>query len=123
MNTGESAGQRMRAMIAWWDLTDAAETAETLQDFVAAEEKHWAEIPGLLLKVWISDPDTRRWGAVLLWESQEAARDAVLPGSPAVRIGHPVDFRAWFDVVATTGPGVAEHLSASGRRPAPPGTE
>ncbi|NUR00284.1 MAG: hypothetical protein HOY79_28270 [Streptomyces sp.] len=91
----------MKAMIAWWDLTESQQTAGTLRDFIRKESEHWSGIPGLLLKIWLSDPSTGRWGALLLWESEEAARAAVLPRSPARLIGHPVDFRAWFDVEAT----------------------
>ncbi|MEU1463105.1 hypothetical protein ABZ467_20910 [Streptomyces sp. NPDC005727] len=91
----------MKAMIAWWDLTESRQTAGTLRDFIREESKHWTDIPGLLLKTWLSDPSTGRWGALLLWESEEAARAAELPRSPAELIGHPVDFRAWFDVEAT----------------------
>ncbi|MEU1709133.1 hypothetical protein ABZ478_27870 [Streptomyces sp. NPDC005706] len=91
----------MKAMIAWWDLTESRQTAGTLRDFIREESKHWTDIPGLLLKTWLSDPSTGRWGALLLWESEEAARAAELPRSPAELIGYPVDFRAWFDVEAT----------------------
>lgn len=91
----------MKAMIAWWDLTESQQTAGTLRDFIRQEEKHWTDISGLLLKVWLSDPSTGRWGAVLVWESEEAAKAAVLPHSPAELIGHPLDFRGWFDVEAT----------------------
>ncbi|NEA55078.1 YdhR family protein [Streptomyces sp. SID13666] len=91
----------MKAMIAWWDLTESQQTAGTLRDFIREEEKRWTDISGLLLKVWLSDPSTGRWGAVLLWESEEAAKAAVLPRSPAELIGRPLDFRGWFDVEAT----------------------
>ncbi|WP_256252120.1 YdhR family protein [Streptomyces sp. yr375] len=91
----------MKAMIAWWDLTESRQTPGTLREFIREEEQKWADVPGLLLKIWLSDPSTGRWGAVLLWESEEAAKSAVLPRSPAELIGHPLDFRAWFDVEAT----------------------
>ncbi|MBB1258107.1 hypothetical protein H3147_04590 [Streptomyces sp. OF8] len=115
----------MKAMVAWWDLTDSEESPDTLRDFVRDEEKYWRDIPGLLLKVWISDPSSGRWGAVLVWESEEAARSAVLPRSPAGAIGHPVDFRAWFDVEAAVGPGMAlpflADFGAAEGSPAAPG--
>ncbi|MFE3824872.1 hypothetical protein [Streptomyces sp. NPDC059092] len=93
----------MKAMIAWWDLTESQQNPATLREFIREEEKRWADIPGLLLKIWISDPSSGRWGAVLLWESEGAAKSAVLPRSPAELIGHPLDFRAWFDVEAIVG--------------------
>lgn len=105
----------MKAMVAWWDLTESGESVETLRNFIHEEEESWRDIPGLLLKVWISDPASERWGAVLVWESEEAAKSAVLPRSPAGAIGHAVDFRAWFDVEAAVGPGLAlPHLAALG---------
>ncbi len=89
-------------MIAWWDLTDSAHTAETLRDFLREEaEQSWSDIPGLLLKVWVSDPERNRWGAVFLWESAEAAAAAKLPRSAAELIGYPLEFREWFDIEAT----------------------
>ncbi|MGW4287998.1 hypothetical protein ACWEIK_13795 [Streptomyces sp. NPDC004673] len=107
----------MKAMIAWWDLTDSQQTASSLRDFIRKESEHWTGIPGLLLKVWLSEPEAGRWGALLLWESEEAARAAVLPRSPAELIGHPVDFRAWFDVEATA-EGVHSLRSLGGMGPA-----
>ncbi|MFJ3170809.1 hypothetical protein ACIPJK_08480 [Streptomyces roseus] len=107
----------MKAMIAWWDLTDSRQTAGTLRDFIRRESEHWTGIPGLILKVWLSDPATDRWGALMLWESEEAARAAVLPTSPAELIGHPIDFRAWFDVEATA-EGVHSLRALSGLGPA-----
>ncbi|RPK84173.1 MULTISPECIES: hypothetical protein [Streptomyces] len=92
----------MKAMIAWWDLTDSAHSALTLRTFLREEaEQHWADIPGLLLKVWVSDPERNRWGAVMIWESKEAAEAAELPRSAGELIGLPLDFREWFDVEAT----------------------
>ncbi|MEU7580049.1 hypothetical protein AB0B50_20900 [Streptomyces sp. NPDC041068] len=94
----------MRAMIAWWDLTESAHDAGSLRGFLREEaEQNWSKVPGLLLKFWISDPETNRWGAVLLWESEEAALAARphLPRSAGELIGLPLEFRKWFDVEAT----------------------
>ncbi|MBB5799250.1 hypothetical protein AB0E64_15435 [Streptomyces caelestis] len=91
----------MKAMIAWWDLTDSDHDADSLRGFLREEAGNWADIPGLLLKVWVSDPERHRWGAVLIWESEEAARAAELPRSAGELIGRPLAFREWFDVEAT----------------------
>ncbi|KNB52173.1 hypothetical protein [Streptomyces caatingaensis] len=92
----------MKAMIAWWDLGASQQTAGTLRAFIREEAgKSWSHIPGLVLKFWISSPEQNRWGAVLIWESAEAAGAARLPRSAAEIIGHPLDFREWFDVEAT----------------------
>ncbi|MFF3911437.1 hypothetical protein ACFYZJ_37145 [Streptomyces sp. NPDC001848] len=92
----------MKAMIAWWDLTDTQHTAASLRAFLREEERAWQEVPGLLLKVWVSDPDKNRWGAVFLWESAEAAATARarLPRSAGELIGRPLEFREWFDIEA-----------------------
>ncbi|REE99647.1 hypothetical protein [Thermomonospora umbrina] len=64
----------MHAVIVWWDLTDSAQTVESLRPFLRDEAvDRFARIPGLRLKFWISDAARQRWGAVLLWESAEAA--------------------------------------------------
>ncbi|MEV6479341.1 hypothetical protein [Streptomyces sp. NPDC051576] len=92
----------MKAMIAWWDLTDSEHTAQSLRAFLRDEaEQSWSGIPGLLLKVWISDPEKNRWGAVFLWESEQAAAAARLPRSAGELIGRPLEFREWFDIEAT----------------------
>ncbi|MGE7439256.1 MULTISPECIES: YdhR family protein [Kitasatospora] len=92
----------MKAMIAWWDLTESQQSAETLRDFLREEaEQAWSDIPGLILKIWVSDPASNRWGAVFLWESEEAAAAAKMPRSAGELIGYPLAFREWFDVEAT----------------------
>ncbi|MFY1675585.1 hypothetical protein [Streptomyces sp. WMMC905] len=90
----------MKALIAWWDLTGSGHDAESLRDFVRTEAGNWERIPGLLLKTWVSDPEHHRWGAVMIWESEEAARAADLPRSAAELIGGPCVFREWFEVEA-----------------------
>ncbi|KNB53296.1 hypothetical protein [Streptomyces caatingaensis] len=92
----------MKAMIAWWDLSTSQQNAETLRDFLREEaQQSWSDIPGLVLKFWVSDPERHRWGAVMIWESEEAAARAVLPRSAGEVIGHPLDYREWFDIEAT----------------------
>ncbi|GAA0410755.1 hypothetical protein [Streptomyces luteireticuli] len=92
----------MKAMIAWWDLSASQQNAETLRDFLREEARQsWSDIPGLVLKFWVSAPEQNRWGAVMIWESEEAAAKASLPRSAGEIIGHALDFREWFDVEAT----------------------
>lgn len=50
--------------------------------------------------MWLSDPATNRWGAVLLWESEEASRQA-LPSRALELIGYPPAAAHEFDVEAT----------------------
>ncbi|MCF3123127.1 hypothetical protein IPZ68_25980 [Streptomyces arenae] len=91
----------MRAMIAWWDLAESAQTIETLRGFLREEATEaWTEQQGLVLKLWIADDENNRWGAVLLWESAEAAAPPH-PRSAAELIGYPPTHRTWFDIEAT----------------------
>ncbi len=50
--------------------------------------------------MWIADPHTNRWGAVLLWESADAAAQP-LPSRVAELIGYPPTQSHEFDVEAT----------------------
>ncbi|WP_217562331.1 YdhR family protein [Streptomyces sp. GbtcB6] len=91
----------MHAVIVWWDLARSRQTIESLRGFLREEAvERFSHVPGLRLKFWISDPASRRWGAVLLWESRQAAQ-AVLPNRAADLIGYPPTERHAFDVEAT----------------------
>ncbi|GAA2106128.1 hypothetical protein [Streptomyces synnematoformans] len=104
----------MRAVIVWWDLEGSGQTIASLRDFLRDEAvDRFAAVPGLRLKLWISDPDRNRWGAVLLWESPEAAA-APIPQRAAELIGRPPVERAEFDVEATVEG--AYEVAALGRR-------
>jgi hypothetical protein len=82
----------MRTVIVWWDLSGSAQTIESLRAYLRDESvAAFAEVPGLRFKMWIADPETNRWGAVLLWESAEAA----------ALIGYPPTQSHVFDVEAT----------------------
>ena len=74
----------MRTVIVWWDLSDSVQTIESLRTYLLDESvTAFAEVPGLRFKMWIADPQTNRWGAVLPWESAEAATE---PGCRADRL-------------------------------------
>lgn len=91
----------MRAVIVWWDLDRTEQTITSLRDFLRDEAvDRFSQVPGLRLKVWISDERTNRWGAVLLWESAQAA-EAPIPARAAELIGYPPTERHTFDVEAT----------------------
>ena len=73
----------MHTAIVWWDLSESAKTIGSLRTYLLDESvTAFAEVRGLRLKIWIADPQTNRWGAVLVWESAEAAAQP-LPSSPA----------------------------------------
>ncbi|WP_413761437.1 hypothetical protein [Streptomyces sp. MMBL 11-3] len=87
-------------MIAWWALDDSDQTIDSLRDFLRDEAVDaWALVRGMPLKFWIADRENNRWGAVMLWESAEAAAPP-LPRSPAELIGYPPTHRTWFDIEA-----------------------
>jgi hypothetical protein len=91
----------MRTVIVWWDLSESAQSIESLRTYLRDESAPaFAEVPGLRFKMWIADRETNRWGAVLLWESAEAAAQP-LPSRAAVLIGYPPTQSHVFDVEAT----------------------
>ncbi|WP_149184545.1 hypothetical protein [Streptomyces sp. TRM49041] len=90
----------MKAAVVWWELEGTGLTAASLRGFLRDEAvDRFAGVEGLRLKFWISDPETGRWGAVLLWESAEAAA-APLPARAAELIGRPPAQYTLFDVEA-----------------------
>lgn len=91
----------MHAVIVWWDLADSTQTVRSLRSFLRDEAvDRFAQAPGLRLKFWISDEVRQRWGAVLLWESAEAASVPLAPRA-AELIGYPPTSVSAFDVEAT----------------------
>lgn len=91
----------MHAVIVWWDLADSGQTIESLRHYLREESvSAFADVPGLRFKMWLSDPDADRWGAVLLWESEEASRQQ-LPSRAVELIGYEPTVAHEFDVEAT----------------------
>lgn len=91
----------MHVVVVWWDLADSAQTIDSLRDYLRGQAVDaYADVPGLRLKLWISDRETNRWGAVLLWESREAAQQPT-PSRAAELIGYPPTEKSAFDVEAT----------------------
>jgi Putative mono-oxygenase ydhR len=84
-----------------WNLADSMITIEELRRYIREESvDQFEEVPGLRFKAWISDEATERWGAVYLWETEEAARQP-LPGRARELIGKDPDIGEEFDVEAT----------------------
>ncbi|MGE5690947.1 MAG: YdhR family protein [Pseudomonadota bacterium] len=84
-----------------WNLGDADLTVAQLRDYLRDESvPAFAEVPGLRLKLWISDEHTERWGAVYLFESREAA-DAELPSRVRELVGKEPDVVEEFDLEAS----------------------
>jgi hypothetical protein len=84
-----------------WNLADSKTTIEELRRYLREESvDQFEEVPGLRFKAWISDEATERWGAVYVWETEEAARQP-LPGRARELIGKDPDIGEEFDVEAT----------------------
>ncbi|GAA4770902.1 hypothetical protein GCM10023329_17560 [Streptomyces sanyensis] len=96
----------MKATVAWWDLSGSGQNTASMRRYLAEEAvDRFARVEGLVAKVWIADPATERWGAVLLWESAAAAARP-LPPRAAELIGRPPVQHTLFDVEAVVaGPG------------------
>jgi hypothetical protein len=92
----------MKATIAWWDLTDSEQTIDSLREYLRGEAvQPWSSVRGLRLKFWISDRVGNRWGAVMLWESDDIDDQPLPPHRAAELIGYPPTERVRFDIEAT----------------------
>ena len=105
----------MIVRIVLWNLAESKTTIDELRRYLRDESVDtFEELPGLRLKTWISDPAVERWGAVYLWESAEAAAQA-LPSRARELIGKDPDVWEEFDVEATIEGGFAvDELSRRG---------
>lgn len=105
----------MVVRIVLWSLADSKTTIGELRRYLADESVDaFADVPGLRFKAWISDEASERWGAVYVWESVEAAGQA-LPSRAHELIGKDPDLVEDFDVEATIeGRFAVEELSRRG---------
>jgi Putative mono-oxygenase ydhR len=84
-----------------WNLADSKTTIEELRRYLREESvDQFEEVPGLRFKAWFSDEATERWGAVYLWETEDAARQP-LPSRARELIGKEPDIGEEFDLEAT----------------------
>ena len=91
----------MIVRIALWNLADSLTTIGELRRHLRDESVDaFAEVDGLRLKLWLSDENTERWGAVYLYESREAA-DQQQAGREGELIGKPPDVVEEFDLEAS----------------------
>ena len=91
----------MRVRVVWWDLDGSDSTIEKLREYLRDESVDaFAAVEGLRLKLWLADEERNRWGAVYLWESEEAGRRP-LPSRARQLIGKDPDFEEWFDLEAS----------------------
>ncbi|WP_431989739.1 hypothetical protein [Streptomyces albogriseolus] len=91
----------MKATISWWDLTGSGQTIDSLRAYLRDEGvEPWTEVHGMRLKFWISDRETNRWGAVMLWDSGADLTAPMPPNRATELIGHPPAVRMLSDVEA-----------------------
>ena len=91
----------MIVRLALWSLADADLSVADLRRYLAEESvPAFAEVPGLRLKLWVSDEHTDRWGAVYLFESREAA-DAPVPSRVSELVGKDPNLVEEFDLEAS----------------------
>jgi hypothetical protein len=100
----------MRVRVVWWELDDSPATIAELREYLRDESVDaFGAVEGLRLKLWIADDERNRWGAIYLWESEEAGRQK-LPSRAREIIGKDPDFEEWFDLEASVEGGFAEAL-------------
>jgi hypothetical protein len=78
-------------------LTNVGELRRYLQDEAVAK---FEDVPGLLLKLSVSDETTERWGAIYLFGSQEASEQELPPRAREL-IGKEPDIVEVFDLEAS----------------------
>jgi hypothetical protein len=92
----------MKVTIAWWNLAESEQTIESLRAYLHDEGvAPWDNVEGLCLKLWIADPEHDRWGAIMVWESDDSDQQPLPPNKAADLIGYPPTQRAAFEIEAT----------------------
>ncbi len=93
----------MHALLVLWDLTDSPATFEELREYLIERSiPRFEQMAGLRQKTWISNPESRRWGALYLFEERGQALAVVdhLSESPAVEITGKLPTYELFEVEA-----------------------
>jgi hypothetical protein len=105
----------MLVRLVLWNLAESQTTIGELRRYLQDEAVDaFEEMPGLRLKLWLSDEVTDRWGALYLWESAEAAQQE-LPSRARELIGRDPDIAEDFDLEASIeGRFAEEYLSRLG---------
>ena len=70
MGLGRTNGDTMHAQVITFGLNGITE--EQFRDACGADAPTFANLPGLLAKVWLRDPETNTYGGLYLWADQEA---------------------------------------------------
>jgi len=94
----------MKTTIAWWDLSGSSQTIDTLNAYLADEGvAPWTGIDGLLLKFWMADAKSNRWGAVMVWSDAPDPAAPLPPNRATELIGYPPTERLSADLHAIVG--------------------
>ncbi|MEU6822834.1 hypothetical protein ABZ921_19580 [Streptomyces atriruber] len=93
----------MRVDVAWWHLDGTPQTIESMREHLRDHTlDRWTQVPGLRLKIYFADREQNRWGAVMLWETDERPPlDELPPNAALALIGRPPDIRATFEAEGT----------------------
>jgi putative monooxygenase ydhR len=84
-----------------WSLADSQTNIGELRHYLQDEAVDaFAEVPGLLFKAWISDEASERWGAIYVFDSQEASEQQ-LPSRARELIGTDPEIVEIFDLEAS----------------------
>ena len=95
-----------------WNLADSLTNIGELRRYLQDEAvPAFEQVPGLLFKAWVSDEVTERWGAIYVFESQEASEQE-LPSRARELIGKDPDIVEVFDLEASVA--VSEQLARLG---------
>jgi hypothetical protein len=93
-----------------WSLVDTATSVAELRDSIRDESAAaFGDVPGLLLKAWVSDDSSERWGAFYVFDS---AAEQQLPSRVSELIGKDPELVEDFDLEATVS--VAPQLARLG---------
>lgn len=68
--TGRKKGAAMHAQVVTFGLNGITE--EQFHEASGADAPMFANLPGLLAKFWLRDPETNTYGGVYIWADQEA---------------------------------------------------
>jgi putative monooxygenase ydhR len=70
MGLGRRKGDAMHAQVITFGLNGITE--EQFREACGADTPTFANLPGLLAKIWLRDPETNTYGGLYLWDDQEA---------------------------------------------------
>lgn len=102
----------MKVVITWWNLDDSPSIVTSLKALVDRGPDDWRNVDGLRSKLWLHDPDTNRWGAVMLWDCDRDHSAPLPPNAAMELIGKPPAVRLVADVVASVGVLTGNHQTA-----------